>query len=156
MAASNAGAVQQIEDAGKKVGAEQERTRVAELTKVFGKEPDYLAECIGKEGFTVNDAKAGRYEALVAEVTGLKEENTKLREAAKEPKIEFAPSDEDKTPAAGQAEGNKKSSVDEADKKSVELWNKHAKLREAFNNNKATFQALYRHDPEEALAPIGK
>lgn len=147
MKASNEAAVTQIEDAGKKAGAEEERKRVSALTAAFPNEPAFVAECIAKEGFSVTDAKAAKYDVVILENAELKKTNAELTEKTKQPNVEFAASDSE-----GKGASVDEGSVDEKDAKSVAIWNKDEKLRAAYNGSKSLFQATYRNDPATALS----
>lgn len=146
MAASNKDVVAQISHAGKKAGAEAERKRLTDLQAAFPNDAAFVAEAT-TEGWSVTEAKAAKFDAVSAENKELKTKNAELEKATKEPAIEFAPSDSE-AKGTGADEGT----VDEKDAKSVEIWNKNAKIRTAFNGNKNAFQAVYRNDPDEALS----
>lgn len=151
MRASNEAAVVSIEDAGKKAGAEAERKRLAEFNAAFPNEPAFVAECIAKEGYSVRDARADRYEATLAENIELKQKYAELTEATKEPELTFASSDTEKSQA-----GATVSTVDAMDAKSIKIWEKDAALQGRYNGNKAAWQAFYRNDPEGAMQSVSK
>lgn len=152
MKASNENAVQQIEHAGKKAGAEDERKRISELQAAFPTDPAFVTEATGK-GWSVTEAKAARFDAVSAHNAELQTKNDELAKAAaaKDPNVEFATSDKEGQKASDDGLG-----VDEKDRKSAELWNASTQLRANFSGEKGAFQALYRHDHEMALAEVEK
>lgn len=153
MAASNKDAVTQIEDAGKKAGAEAERQRIAGLTAAFPNDPDFVKEATDK-GWSVNDAKAAKFDKVAAENAELKTKNEELtkRAEAKDPNVEFAASDKE----GGTNNAADPLTVDEQDAQSTKIWNENAQLRANFSGEKGAFQALYRHDKALALEEAKK
>jgi hypothetical protein len=154
MKASNEAAVIQIEDAGKKVGVENERARIAGLQAAFPNDAVFVAEAT-KQGWNVTEAKAAKFDVVTAQNAELTKENEKLAKVAaeKDPNVTFASSDGENGKSASDNDGL---SVDEKDVQSAELWNKSAQLRANFSGEKSAFQALYRHQKEMALEEVTK
>lgn len=153
MAASNKDAVAQIEDAGKKAGVEAERKRIAALTAAFPNDAEFVKEATDN-GWSVNDAKAAKFDKVAAENAELKTKNDELskKAEAKDPNVEFAASDKE----GAKVEGDEPLTVDEQDAQSVKLWNDNPQLRANFSGEKGAFQALYRHDKALALEEVNK
>ncbi len=153
MLASNDKAVKEIQDSGKKAGAEEERTRLAGLTAAFPNDTAFISECMAKEGFSVTDAKAAKYDTLLAENGELQKKVTELTEKAKDPTVEFAASDKEDKGASKDSSGTSKSALEQ---EGSDLWNKSAALREEFNGNKAAFDVDWRHCHGEWRSKYGK
>ncbi len=136
-------AVQSIEEDATKNATESERERIAGLTKAFaGTDDEFLQKCI-ESGATVEDAKAERYDTVVAALGKANEEIADLKKKQSNGgKPDFLASDED-----GDTDGD--DSVDASEAAAMRIWNSSEDIREEFNGKKSTFLADYRRNPDD-------
>lgn len=136
--------MKEIADEAAKQAAENERERLSGLAEAFPDNADFVAECV-KDGSTVEQAKANRYDTVAEELKTANAEIDKLKkDASNGGKPDFIASDED--------EGDddpEENSVDARDAAGTKLWNADAELREEFGGKKSTFLADYRRNPDD-------
>lgn len=143
-------AVAAIEKAASDKAAADERARLTGLSAAFGNDAEFLAKAVS-EGMSVNDAKAAKFDAVVAENTALKADVAKLTEAnadlkkrVESTKVPFGgASDDAEKPEANSLEARIEARIEAA-------WNNKASGAQAnFAGVKEAFSALMKSSPEK-------
>ncbi|QDT95546.1 hypothetical protein [Gimesia aquarii] len=148
MKKSNPEAVQKIQsEAAEKAKSEAKAESDKALSEMESAFPDDLEFAIQahKEGLSVEQAKAKRYDDVVKENQTLKEENATLKKDDEELKVNFAPANE-----PNDSKTNESKSESEIDNDAASVWNNMSVDEKAeFGNIKTSFFTYYKKHPEE-------
>lgn len=148
MKKSNPEAVQKLQDDAAAKARTESAQALANMKAAFPEDLEFAIEAHGA-GMTVDQAKAKRYDDVLAKNKTLAEENASLKKDEDELQVKFA-TEADKTNGPSGKASFAEMSDDELANQAASVWNKLSQADKAeFGNVKSSFFAYFKKFPEE-------